>query len=66
MKPKHMGINDFIDIAQSIAGTAPDVKPAGDHTEQVNLGMDFAKRQAERQPVEAPKIPSMGATPLAN
>lgn len=61
-----MGVNDYIELAQSIAGAAPDVKPAGDHTEQVSLGMDFAKRQAERQPIEAPKIPPMGAVPFAN
>ena len=63
-----MGVNDYIAIAQNIAGSTPENAPKVDHAPQVNLGMDFAARQAERAktPVEAPKIPSLGAIPLAN
>jgi len=63
-----MGVNDYIEIAQKVSGPTPDTAPRSDHTSQVNFGMGFAARQAERAetPVEAPKIPPLGATPLAN
>lgn len=61
-----MGLNDYKDIADKLTGQRPDVAPSVDRTEQVNLGLDFAKRQAERQAPEQKPIPPMGATPLAN
>lgn len=63
-----MGVNNYIGIAQQVAGSTPENKPSVDHAAQVNLGMDFAARQAERAktPTEEVKIPTLGATPLAN
>lgn len=61
-----MSVNDYMKIAQDVTGTLPEVGAVRDRSEQVNLGMDFAKRQAEKAAPESPKIPSMGAVPLAN
>jgi len=61
-----MSVNDYIEIAQKATGTVPDKAPSADHTAQLGVGLDYAKRQAERPAQEAPQIPPLGATPLAN
>ena len=61
-----MSVNDYIAVATGITGPAPTSLPNADYTAQVSIGLDFAKRQAEKTPVEVGKIPSLGAVPLAN
>lgn len=61
-----MGLNDYINIADKITGTQPPEQPPVNRSEQVNVGLEFAKRQSERQAPEQTKIPPMGTTPLAN
>lgn len=61
-----MNLNDFVGIAQQVAPGQAHEQPVVDRTEQVNVGMEFAKRQSEKTQVEAPKIPTMGTTPVAN
>lgn len=61
-----MSINDYADIANKFTGTQPEHAPTVDRTEQVQVGLDFAKRQAEKPTVVEPKIPTMGGYPVAN
>jgi hypothetical protein len=61
-----MAFNDYMDIAHRVTGAVPEKTSAADHSNQVDVGLEMARRQAEKPAVEAAKIPPMGATPLAN
>ena len=61
-----MDVNRYIDIAQNAAKGTLEKSSSVDHSAQVGIGMEIAKRQAEKPAVEIPKIPPLGVVPLAN
>lgn len=62
-----MSLNDYLDIQNTVLpGPPPQEAPKANHSQQVNIGLEFAKRQAEKVAPEQKPIPSAGATPVAN
>ena len=61
-----MSVNNYIDIAHKVTGAKSSEAANMDRSEQVNVGLDYARRQAEKQPPQDEKIPSLGAVPFAN
>jgi hypothetical protein len=64
-----VNVNDYIDIAKKVEGSkseTPAAIPTTDHSAQVNIALDMARRQAEKPaPVEKP-IPPLGTMPIPN
>jgi len=62
-----MALNDYLDIQSTmVPETPPKAVPQVDRSQQVNIGLEFAKRQAEKTAPEQKPIPSAGAAPIAN
>jgi hypothetical protein len=62
-----MALNDYLEIQQAIIPPAPPKEiPQVNRSEQVSIGLEFAKRQAEKVTPEQKPIPSAGAAPIAN
>ena len=61
-----MALNDFVDIQAHIAPAQVAHEPTVDRHEQVNIGLEYAKRQAETPAPEQKPIPSAGAIPIPN
>lgn len=61
-----MALNDYLEIQTQIAPAQATHEPKVDRSEQVNVGLEYAKRQAEKPVPEQKPIPSAGAIPLPN
>lgn len=62
-----MALNDWLEIQNKVAPPAPPKEaPTVNRSEQVNIGLEFAKRQAEKPAVEQKPIPSAGAVAIPN
>ena len=59
-------LNDYINIASRFAKIDRDSTPSVDRSEQVNIALDFARRQAEKQSTDSKPIPTLGVMPVPN
>ena len=62
-----MEVNDYINVQTSIVGSSEKdgVQPV-DQSDATAVALDMAKRRREAPVVDAPVIPSAGATPVPN
>ena len=61
-----MALNDYINIQTAVAPAQAPQEPKVDRNEQVNIGLEYAKRQAETPAPEQKPIPTAGAIPIPN
>lgn len=61
-----MALNDYLDIQTQVAPAQAVKEPKIDRDDQVHIGLEYAKRQAETPVPEQKPIPSVGAVAIPN